>query len=66
MEKILFLNPSDNVRFYIETGWTSIGNKIKVPNKRIEWAVKVIFYGNSPIILQWNNKEGVILRKKLS
>ena len=26
--------------FYIETGWTSINNKIKVPSKNSVWSVK--------------------------
>ena len=33
-KNIIFLNPSDTENgFYIESGWTSIGNKIKVPTK---------------------------------
>ena len=33
-KNIIFLNPSDTENgFFIETGWTSIGNKIKVPTK---------------------------------
>ena len=40
-KNIIFLNPSDTENgFYIETGWTSIGNKIKVPTKNSESAVK--------------------------
>ncbi len=40
-KSIIFLNPSDTENgFYIETGWTSIGNKIKVPTKESEWTVK--------------------------
>ena len=40
-KNIIFLNPSDTENgFYIETGWTSIGNKIKVPTKDSEWRVK--------------------------
>ena len=32
-KNIIFLNPSDTENgFFIETGWTSIGSKIKVPN----------------------------------
>ena len=65
-KNIIFLNPSDTENgFYIETGWTSIGNKIKVPSKDSEWKVK----GNnklsdkSPVILQWNNNEGVTFEK---
>ena len=67
-KNIIFLNPSDTENgFYIETGWTSIGNKIKVPTKESEWTVKGnnILSDNSPIILQWNNKEGVIFEKRI-
>ncbi len=67
-KNIIFLNPSDTENgFYIETGWTSIGNKIKVPTKESEWTVKGnnILSDNSPVILQWNNKEGVIFEKRI-
>ncbi len=67
-KNIIFLNPSNTENgFYIETGWTSIGNKIKVPTKESEWAVKGnnILSDNSPVILQWNNKEGVIFEKRI-
>ena len=65
-KSIIFLNPSDTENgFYIETGWTSIGNKIKVPTKESEWTVKGnnILSENSPVILQWNNQEGVTFEK---
>ena len=67
-KNIIFLNPSDTENgFYIESGWTSIGNKIKVPTKNSEWAVKGndILSDKSPVILQWNNKEGVTFEKKI-
>ena len=67
-KNIIFLNPSDTENgFYIETGWTSIGNKIKIPTKDSIWTVKGnnILSNTSPVILQWNNKEGVIFEKKI-
>ncbi len=67
-KNIIFLNPSDTENgFYIETGWTSIGNKIKVPTKETEWTVKGnnILSDSSPIVLQWNNKEGVTFEKRI-
>ncbi len=67
-KNIIFLNPSDTENgFYIETGWTSIGNKIKVPTKESEWKVKGnnILSNTSPVTLQWNNKEGVIFEKRI-
>ena len=67
-KNIIFLNPSDTENgFYIETGWTSIGDKIKIPTKETIWTVKGnnILSDTSPVILQWNNKEGVLFEKKI-
>ncbi len=63
-----FFNPAQTENgFYVETGWTSIGNKIKVPSKKSTWKVngnKMLSY-NNPIILEWNNKGGIIFKKKI-
>ena len=67
-KNIVFLNPSNTENgFYIETGWTSIGNKIKVPTKDSLWRVKGnnILTNTTPVILQWNNKEGVTFEKRI-
>ena len=67
-KNIIFLNPSDTENgFFIETGWTSIGSKIKVPTKESEWKVKGnnILSDKSPVILQWNNNEGVTFEKRI-
>ena len=67
-KNIIFLNPAETENgFYIETGWTSVGNKIKIPTKESVWSVKGnnILSENSPIILQWNNGEGIIFEKKI-
>ena len=67
-KNIVFLYPSNTENgFYIETGWTSIGNKIKVPTKDSEWKVKGnnILTNSSPVILEWNNKEGVTFEKRI-
>ena len=67
-ENIIFLNPSDTENgFYIETGWTSIGNKIKIPTKDSIWTIKGndVLSDTSPVILQWNNEEGVLFEKKI-
>ena len=35
-----FLNPEETENgFYIETGWTSVGNKIKVPSRKSKWKI---------------------------
>ena len=67
-KNIIFLNPAEIENgFYIETGWTSVGNKIKVPTKESVWSVKGnnILSENSPIVLQWNNSAGIIFEKKI-
>ena len=67
-KNIIFLNPAETENgFYIETGWTSVGSKIKIPTKESVWSVKGnnILSENSPIILQWNNGEGIIFEKKI-
>ena len=65
-ENIIFLNPRDTKNgFFVENGWTSIGNKIKVPSINSIWIVK----GNKkltatqPVFLEWNNGEGIIFNK---
>ena len=39
-KNVEFLNPATTENgFYVETGWTSVGNKIKVPSKKSLWSV---------------------------
>ena len=67
-KNIEFLNPAQTENgFYAESGWASIGNKIKVPNKNSKWIVEgnKVLTDKSPIILKWNNNEGVIFKKKI-
>jgi len=63
-----FLNPAQTENgFYVETGWSSIGNKIKVPSKKSIWKVNgnKILNKNEPVILEWNNGEGIIFKKRI-
>ena len=63
-----FLNPAQTENgFYVETGWTSIGNKIKVPSKKSIWKVNggKILSNNQPVVLEWNNGEGIIFKKRI-
>ena len=67
-KNVEFLNPSETRDgFYAETGWTSINNKIKVPNKSTVWSVvgNNTLSQNQPVILQWNNGNGIIFKKKI-
>jgi len=63
-----FLNPAQTENgFYVETGWTSIGNKIKVPSKKSVWKVNgnKILGSSEPVILEWNNDDGIIFKKRI-
>ena len=67
-KNIEFLNPAQTENgFYAESGWASIGNKIKVPTKNSEWKVEgnKVLTDKSPVILKWNNNAGVIFKKKI-
>ena len=68
IKNIEFLNPAQTENgFYAESGWASIGNKIKVPTKNSKWKVEgnKVLTDKSPVILKWNNNEGVIFKKKI-
>tara|TARA_A100001011_G_C14275399_1_gene828964 strand:- start:76 stop:1767 length:1692 start_codon:yes stop_codon:yes gene_type:complete len=65
-KNIVFLNPQESDDgFFVESGWTSIGNKIKVPTTNSNWEVKgsKILGANQSVTLQWNNGEGIIFKK---
>ncbi len=67
-EKVVFLNPRETKDgYYIETGWTSIGNQVKVPTIDSLWKVKgnKILNANSSVTLEWDNNEGLIFKKKI-
>jgi len=67
-KNVEFLNPSETTDgFYAETGWTSINNKIKVPNKSTVWRVvgNNTLSQNQPVNLEWNNGNGIIFKKKI-
>lgn len=67
-KNVEFLNPAQTDNgFYVETGWTSIGSKIKVPSKNSIWSVNGnnILGVNKPVVLQWSNGEGIIFKKQI-
>jgi YidC/Oxa1 family membrane protein insertase len=67
-KNIEFLNPLQSENgFYIESGWAGVGNNIKVPTKNSKWEVKgnQILTNKSPITITWDNKEGIIFKKKI-
>ncbi len=67
-KNVEFLNPAETENgFYVETGWTSINNKIKVPTKNSIWKIKGnnVLTQNSEVILEWNNGEGISFKKRI-
>ena len=68
-EKVIFLNPKETGDgYFIETGWTSLGNKVNVPNIETIWSVKGkrTLEENGTVILEWNNGQGIIFKKIIS
>ena len=65
-KNIIFLNPQETENgFFIETGWTSIGNEIKVPSLNSVWSVigNNVLSFNQPVTLQWKNGDGIVFKK---
>jgi YidC/Oxa1 family membrane protein insertase len=65
-KNVVFLNPQESQNgYFVETGWTSIGNKIKVPSINSTWNVvgNNALSENQSVTLQWNNEEGIIFKK---
>jgi len=68
-ERVTYLNPAEtNNGYFIETGWASSNiDKISLPTAKTLWKVKgnnKLSAGN-PVIVEWNNKSGLIFRKKI-
>ena len=68
-QKVIFLNPkSSDEGYYIETGWASNSSeKLKLPLDNTIWKVKgnKVLTPNNPIVLEWDNNEGLIFTKKI-
>jgi YidC/Oxa1 family membrane protein insertase len=67
-KNVEFLNPRQSENgYFIETGWTSIGNKIKVPTINSKWSIigNNLLTSKKPIKLEWNNGEGIIFKKEI-
>ena len=65
-KNVVFLNPQNTENgYFVETGWTSIGSKIKVPSINSNWNVSGnnILSENNPVTLVWKNGEGVTFKK---
>jgi len=66
---VTFLNPKNSPReYFIETGWASAGNnKLKLPSNNTIWKVNGnrTLTPNNPVILEWDNNEGLVFTKKI-
>jgi YidC/Oxa1 family membrane protein insertase len=65
---VQFLNPKETKNgYFIESGWASIGNKIKVPTSKSIWSVigNKILSTNSPVALEWDNGSGLMFKKQI-
>ena len=65
---VQFLNPKETKNgYFAETGWASIGNKIKVPTSKSVWSIvgNKVLSVNRPVTLEWNNGSDLIFRKKI-
>ena len=67
-DAVQFLNPKETKNgYFAETGWASIGNKIKVPTSESIWKVmgNKVLSVNNPVTLEWNNGSNLIFTKKI-
>ena len=68
-ENVVFLNPRETIDgYYIESGWTSVGNKIAVPDIETIWKVKGnrVLSDKNNVVLEWNNGQGLLFTKTIS
>jgi len=68
-DKVVFLNPKNSQKeYFIETGWAAGGDeKVKLPLINTIWKTKGnnVLTPNNPVILEWDNGEGLIFTKKI-
>ena len=66
--KVIFLNPKNSKEgYYIETGWAASGKEnLKLPLDNTVWKLKsgTKLTPGSPVIFEWDNKNGLIFTKK--
>ena len=65
---IILLNPKKtDDAYFVESGWATTKSDIKVPDNNSVWQIKEgkKLTPNSPITLEWNNREGIIFSKKI-
>tara|TARA_B100000700_G_scaffold314993_1_gene402376 strand:- start:2004 stop:3704 length:1701 start_codon:yes stop_codon:yes gene_type:complete len=68
-KKVTYLNPENTKEgYFVETGWAASNiKKIPLPDKNTLWKIRgnnKLSYG-SPVIIEWDNKSGLIFKKKI-
>ncbi len=67
-DNIVFLNPKNiSDGYYVETGWVTNDKNIDLPNSKTIWKVKgnKKLTPNNPVILFWENKQGIKFEKEI-
>ena len=67
-ENVVLLNPKDiEDGYFIESGWASVGNEVKVPGADSLWQVKGnrVLSEKNDVVLEWNNGKGLIFKKTI-
>ncbi|MSP06580.1 MAG: membrane protein insertase YidC [Candidatus Fonsibacter sp.] len=65
---IILLNPKKSEEgYFVESGWATVKNDVKVPDNNSIWQIKEgkKLTPKSHVTLEWNNKEGIIFSKKI-
>ncbi len=68
-DNIILLNPKNTTDgYYIDIGWASNDKNIKLPNSKSIWKIKsnTILSPNNPIIMNWENEQGIVFEKEIS
>ena len=66
--KITLLHPKKfSQGYYVETGWVTSSKNIDLPDSKTVWSIQGNnkLAPNQPITLSWNNKKGIIFKKKI-
>jgi len=67
--RVAFLNPKNSINeYFIETGWAVGGDqKVSLPLDNTIWKIKGnnVLTPNNPVLIEWNNSEGLIFTKKI-
>ncbi len=65
---IVVLSPKKSDEgYFVESGWATTKSDIKVPDNNSIWQIRdgKKLTPTSPVILEWNNREGIIFSKKI-